>query len=70
MELTVLKKFETKVNRVRGLAFHPYRSWVLISLQNGSIQLYDYRMEILLSTFDEHDGHSIHITVRHFNHNI
>ena len=52
----MLKKFETKTNRVKGLAFHPYRSWILVSLHNGSIQLYDYRMEILLSTFDEHDG--------------
>jgi len=56
MELTMLKKFETKTNRVKGLSFHPHRPWILVSLHNGAIQLYDYRMEILIDTFEEHDG--------------
>jgi coatomer protein complex subunit alpha (xenin) len=52
----MLVKFEHTSARVKGLAFHPKRSWVLASLHNGSIQLYDYRMELLIDTFDEHDG--------------
>lgn len=56
MELTLLHKYEAQTNRVKGLAFHPYRSWILASLHNGTIQLYDYRMEILLETFEEHEG--------------
>ena len=52
----MLTKFETKSNRVKGLAFHPNRPWVLASLHNGVVQLWDYRMGTLLDRFDEHDG--------------
>lgn len=52
----MLTKFETKSNRVKGLAFHPHRPWVLASLHNGVVQLWDYRMGTLLERFDEHDG--------------
>ena len=41
-----------------GIAFHPTRPWVLASLHNGVIQLWDYRMCTLLERFDEHDGKS------------
>ena len=44
----MLTKFETKSNRVKGLAFHPSRPWVLASLHNGVVQLWDYRMGTLL----------------------
>lgn len=52
----MLTKFETKSNRVKGLSFHPRRPWVVASLHNGVIQLWDYRMGTLLDRFDEHDG--------------
>lgn len=52
----MLTKFETKSNRVKGLAFHPNRPWILSSLHNGVVQLWDYRMGTLLDRFDEHDG--------------
>ena len=41
---------------IAGIAFHPKRPWVLASLHNGVIQLWDYRMCTLLERFDEHDG--------------
>jgi coatomer protein complex subunit alpha (xenin) len=41
---------------VTGLSFHPVRPWILTSLHNGVIQLWDYRMGVLLERFDEHDG--------------
>lgn len=41
---------------VSGLTFHPTRPWVLCSLHNGIIQLWDYRMCTLIDKFDEHDG--------------
>ena len=41
---------------VSGLCFHPKRPWVLASLHNGIIQLWDYRMCTLIDKFDEHDG--------------
>ena len=39
-----------------GLSFHPKRPWVLSSLHNGAIQLWDYRMCTLIDKFEEHDG--------------
>ena len=44
------------VKAVTGLTFHPIRPWVLTSLHNGVIQLWDYRMCTLIEKFDEHDG--------------
>ena len=32
------------------------RPWVLASLHNGVIELHDYRMEVLVEKFEEHDG--------------
>ncbi|XP_011503846.1 PREDICTED: coatomer subunit alpha [Ceratosolen solmsi marchali] len=52
----MLTKFETKSARVKGLSFHSKRPWILASLHNGVIQLWDYRMCTLLEKFDEHDG--------------
>ncbi|KAJ3365612.1 hypothetical protein GGF32_008745 [Allomyces javanicus] len=52
----MLTKFESKSNRVKGLAFHAKRPWILASLHNGSIQWWDYRMGTLLDRFDEHQG--------------
>ncbi|KAA8491996.1 Coatomer subunit alpha [Porphyridium purpureum] len=52
----MLTKFETKSNRVKGLAFHPKRPWVLSTLHSGSIQLWDYRMGTLIDRFEEHEG--------------
>ncbi len=52
----MLTKFESKSNRVKGLAFHSVRPWILASLHNGHIQLWDYRMGTLLDKFEEHEG--------------
>ena len=52
----MLTKFEFKSNRVKGVAFHPTRPWVLSSLHNGMIHLLDYQMGTVIDHFDEHDG--------------
>lgn len=52
----MLVKCETKSNRVKGLSFHPKLSWVLASLHNGTIQLWDYRIGSLIDKFEEHEG--------------
>ncbi|KAK7293444.1 hypothetical protein RJT34_16310 [Clitoria ternatea] len=52
----MLIKFETKSNRVKGLTIHPKRPWVLASLHNGVIQLWDYRIGTLTDRFDEYEG--------------
>lgn len=49
-------KFETKSKRVKGLSFHKHRPWVLASLHNGSIHMFDYRAQILLDKFEDHSG--------------
>ena len=49
-------KFETKSKRVKGLSFHKHRPWVLASLHNGCITLFDYRAQALIEKFEEHDG--------------
>eukprot|EP01116_Phalansterium_solitarium_P014778 TRINITY_DN325_c0_g2_i1.p1 TRINITY_DN325_c0_g2~~TRINITY_DN325_c0_g2_i1.p1 ORF type:complete len:1233 (+),score=516.79 TRINITY_DN325_c0_g2_i1:73-3771(+) len=54
--MAMLAKLETKSNRVKGLSFHPARPWILASLHNGIVQLWDYRIRTLLERFDEHDG--------------
>ncbi|KFD58197.1 hypothetical protein M514_00960 [Trichuris suis] len=52
----MLKKFESKSARVKGLSFHPVRPWILASLHSGVIQLWDYRMSVMIDKFDEHEG--------------
>eukprot|EP01125_Pyxidicula_operculata_P014109 TRINITY_DN4687_c0_g1_i1.p1 TRINITY_DN4687_c0_g1~~TRINITY_DN4687_c0_g1_i1.p1 ORF type:complete len:1292 (-),score=383.08 TRINITY_DN4687_c0_g1_i1:315-4190(-) len=54
--VSFINVFETKSNRVKGVAFHPTRPWVLASLHNGVIQLWDYRIRTLVDRFGEHDG--------------
>lgn len=43
---------------MKGLSFHKYRPWILASLHNGSINLFDYRAAVLLEKFEDHDGKS------------
>ena len=56
LEKMMQTKFETKSKRVKGLSFHKYRPWVLASLHNGSIHLFDYRAQVLLDKFEDHNG--------------
>lgn len=49
-------RYENKTSRVKGLCFHPYLPWILVSLHSGSIQLYDYSAKQLLHKFEEHSG--------------
>ncbi|ODM16985.1 putative coatomer subunit alpha [Aspergillus cristatus] len=48
--------FESKSSRAKGIAFHPKRPWILVSLHSSTIQLWDYRMGTLIDRFEEHDG--------------
>lgn len=61
--LSYIPLFETKSARVKGIAFHPRRSWVLASLHNGVLQLWDYRLRTLIDRFGEHDGINILINL-------
>lgn len=52
----MLTKFESKSARVKGLSFHPERTWILAALHNGEIQLWDYAMSSLVHRFIDHVG--------------
>ncbi|KAH8101128.1 coatomer subunit alpha-2 [Cristinia sonorae] len=52
----MLTKFESKSNRVKGLAFHPTQPLLAASLHNASVQLWNYRMGVLVDRFEEHEG--------------
>jgi len=52
----MLTKFESKSARVKGLSFHPTRTWILAALHNGEIQLWDYIMATLIHRFNDHEG--------------
>jgi len=52
----MLVKCEVKSSRVKGLSFHPKLSWVLSSLHNGVIQLWDYRIGSMIDKYEEHEG--------------
>ncbi|KAK6455869.1 coatomer WD associated region-domain-containing protein [Scheffersomyces xylosifermentans] len=54
--MKMLTKFESKSSRAKGVAFHPKRPWVLVSLHSSTIQLWDYRMGTLIDRFEDHVG--------------
>ena len=48
--------YEAKSYRVKGISFHHKHPWVLTSLHNGDILLYDYVNGIMIDKFTEHEG--------------
>ncbi|OBA24293.1 Coatomer, alpha subunit [Metschnikowia bicuspidata var. bicuspidata NRRL YB-4993] len=54
--MKMLTKFESKLSRAKGVAFHPKRPWVLVALHLSTIQLWDYRMGTLIHRFEDHEG--------------
>jgi len=44
-----------------GLAFHPTQPLLAASLHNGSVQLWNYRMGVLVDRFEEHEGEEINV---------
>ncbi|KDN43312.1 putative COP1-coatomer complex alpha chain of secretory pathway vesicles [Tilletiaria anomala UBC 951] len=54
--MQMLTKFESKSNRVKGIAFHPSLPLLAATLHNGSIQLWNYQTGTIYDRLDEHDG--------------
>lgn len=52
----MLTKFESKSNRVKGIALHSSQPLLAASLHNGNVQLWNYQMGTLVGRLDEHDG--------------
>lgn len=49
-------QFESKSNRVKGIAFHPRLPLLASALHNGSIQLWNYQMGTIYDRLEEHEG--------------
>lgn len=56
LTLADVLQFESKSNRVKGIAFHPKLTLLAASLHSGSIQMWNFQMGTLVERFDEHDG--------------
>jgi WD40 repeat protein len=55
-EFSVSQKSADSDNSFIGLAFHPTQPLLAASLHNGSVQLWNYRMGVLVDRFEEHEG--------------
>lgn len=44
------------LSSLQGLAFHPTQPLLAAALHNGSVQLWNYRMGVLVDRFEEHEG--------------
>jgi len=51
--------------RSSGLAFHPTQPLLAAALHNGSVQLWNYRMGVLVDRFEEHEGDVVIIRFDH-----
>ncbi|WFD33779.1 hypothetical protein MCUN1_000596 [Malassezia cuniculi] len=49
-------EFESKSNRVKGIAFHPKLPLLAASLHNGSIQLWNYQTGTIYERLEDHEG--------------
>ena len=45
-------KFEAKSARVKGIAFHPSKPWVITALHSGWVHIWDYNMKICVAKFE------------------
>lgn len=53
---SLITKYEAKSSRVKGVAFHPTLPWLLAAHHNGTVQIYDYRMRMVVDKYEEHKG--------------
>lgn len=50
------KKTDFHCSRVKSLCFHRFRRWLLCGLYSGAVTIFDYRLEVIVDVFNEHDG--------------
>ena len=44
----LITKFTQNTERVKGSSFHSSRPWIVTALYSGVIELWDYRLHILI----------------------
>ncbi|SMN18290.1 similar to Saccharomyces cerevisiae YDL145C COP1 Alpha subunit of COPI vesicle coatomer complex (partial ?) [Maudiozyma saulgeensis] len=54
--MKIYTKFHLHKEGALTTSIHPQRPCILITLKNGVIELWDYRMGVLLQTFNDHNG--------------
>lgn len=50
------KKTDFHCSRVKSLCFHGFRRWLLCGLYSGAVTIFDYRLEVVVDVFNEHEG--------------
>jgi hypothetical protein len=57
LSLTVCLAINSLIHEtIRIIAFHPSQPLLVAALHNGSVQLWNYRMGVLVDRFEEHEG--------------
>lgn len=56
MKLDVTKQFSTRLDRVKGIDFHPTEPWVLITLYNGKVEIWSYATNTLVKLIQVTDS--------------
>ncbi|KAJ1504650.1 Coatomer subunit beta' [Coelomomyces lativittatus] len=52
MRLNIKKKFTARTDRVKSVDIHPTEPWVLASLYNGSVWVWNYETQATVKTFE------------------
>ncbi|XP_065191784.1 coatomer subunit beta'-like [Sycon ciliatum] len=52
LRLDVKRKFSSRSDRVKSADLHPTESWLLVSLFNGAVHIWDYEKAILVKQFE------------------
>lgn len=52
LKLEVKRKLNARSSRVKSLDFHPTEPWLLCSLYNGQVYIWNYKTEVLVKSFE------------------
>ena len=44
-------KYQLRTEKIKGIHFHPKRSWIIISTYNGNVQIIDFRVGSVLKQY-------------------
>eukprot|EP01087_Luapelamoeba_hula_P020714 TRINITY_DN711_c0_g1_i2.p1 TRINITY_DN711_c0_g1~~TRINITY_DN711_c0_g1_i2.p1 ORF type:complete len:938 (+),score=169.54 TRINITY_DN711_c0_g1_i2:26-2839(+) len=52
IRLDIARKFSARSDRVKSVDFHPTEPWILASLYNGNVYIWNYKTQNLVKTFE------------------
>ena len=50
-------KYQLRTSKVKGINFHPHRSWIIISNFDGEVKIVDYRLGSVLKQYNVSPKH-------------